>query len=98
MVLSKRSIIVALTGLNLLLLAALILSSYTPPAAYAQGRGRAGDYLMATVQIHEDLDALTVINIPRGFLYVFRPQQTRNGAKLALTGQRNLNTDFRRGN
>ena len=94
---SKRSTIVALTGLNLLLLAALILSSYAPPSAYAQGRGRAGDYLMATVQIHEDYDALTIINVPRGFLHVFVPREIKGGAKLAWTNTRNLNTDFRRG-
>ena len=33
---SKRSVIVALVGLNLFLLAAMVLSSYSLPAAYAQ--------------------------------------------------------------
>lgn len=93
--LNKRSIVVALTGFNLLLLAGVILSSYSPPAAYAQARGRAGDYIMATCKIHDDYDALAIINAPKGLMFTFVPRQTANGAKLVPTGFRNLGRDFR---
>lgn len=92
----KHSIIVGLVGLNLLLLAGLILSSYSPPAAYAQGRGRPGDYLMATCQVHEDYEALAVVNTQQGGMYVWIPRETGGTIKLAPTGVRNLATDFRR--
>jgi hypothetical protein len=95
-VLSKRTIIVALVGLNLFLLGALILSSYAPPAAYAQVRGRPGDFVMATTQIHKDIDALTVIHTPTGAMHVFVPQESKNGASLQYVMTRDLNRDFNR--
>lgn len=94
--LSKRSIIVALTGLNLLLLAALILSSYSPPAAFAQGRGRPGDFMMATCQIHSDYDALAVFNTQKGMMYTFVPRESSGAFKLVPTGFRNMARDFGR--
>ncbi len=94
--LSKRGIIVALVGLNLALAAGLILCSYSPPAAYAQGMGRPGDYLMATVQIRSDIDALVVIHAPRAAMHVFRPQEQRGHIALQWVMSRDLNRDFRR--
>ncbi len=94
---NKKSIIVGLVGLNLFLLAVLILASYDPPIANAQARGgRAGDFLMATVEIHEDYDALAVINVPLGTMHIFVPRETKAGAKLQHTDSRNLNMDFGR--
>ena len=93
---NRESIVVALVGLNLILLASIILAIHEPPAAYAQRSGRPGDYLMATVQIHEDYAAMVVVNVPMGALLVFVPREQQGGvgAKLAFTGQRNLNADF----
>ncbi len=94
---NKKSAIVGLVGLNLFLLAALILTSYEPPEALAQRRpGRAGDFLMCTVQIHEDYDAVAIINVPVGAMHVFVPRETSAGAKLTWTDTRNLNRDFGR--
>ncbi|MCB9851062.1 MAG: hypothetical protein H6817_10215 [Phycisphaerales bacterium] len=93
---TKRSAIVALTVLNLLLLAGFVLSSYSLPTAHAQGRGRPGDYVMATCQIHEDYDAIAVINIQQGGMYVWVPRETKGGVTLAPTGSRNLALDFGR--
>jgi hypothetical protein len=92
----KRTLIVALTGLNLLLLAGLVLTAYEPPAAQAQPRGRAGDYVMATVQIHNDYEALVVVNIQQSALFVWVPRQSGKAIRLVPTGQRNLDLDFRR--
>ena len=94
--LKKRSIIVGLIGLNLLLLAGLIVFSYSPSAAYAQSRGRAGDFMMATIQMHPDYDAVAVINGPAGGMYVFRPQSSNQGVKLVLTGSQDLLSDMKR--
>ena len=92
----KRGIIVGLIGLNLLLLAGLILSSYSMPAAYAQSRGRPGDFLMATCEIHEDYDALAIINIQEAAMFVWVPREVKGGVTLAPTGTRNLTHDFAR--
>jgi hypothetical protein len=88
--------IVGLTGLNLLLLAVLIVFNYAPPAAEAAARGRPGDYLLATIQVHEDYDAIAIVNVPRGAVHVFVPVQTGATAKLQFLGTRNLNSDFGR--
>ena len=92
----KRSLIVALFGLNLLLLAGLVLSSYELPAAHAQGRGRPGDYLMATCQVHEDYEALAIVNIQQGGMFIWIPRESNKVMKLVPTGARNLSMDFRR--
>ena len=90
--LNKRTAILVLTGLNLFLLAALILSSYSPPAVYGQVRGRPGDYMMATMQIHEDRAAVAVINGPQGVMGVFAPHPQTG--KLGRLEVRNLTRDF----
>ncbi len=94
--LRKRSLIVALTGLNLLLLAGLVIFSYTPQAAYAQRRGRAGDFLITTVKVHEDFDALAIINIQEGALHVFMPKTADKTVKMVPTHSRDLLRDFNR--
>jgi hypothetical protein len=93
---SKRALLVALAGLNLILLTALIVLAYPPPAAMAQVGGRAGDYLMTTCQIHSDYDALAIINNQVGAMFVFVPRETAAGPKLVPTAMRNLNRDFGR--
>ena len=92
MVRNKQFAIRVLIGVNVALLAGLILSVSNPPLAEAQVRGRPGDYMMATVQFHEDRDALVVINCPRNVMGVFltHPQTGKMG-RLAL---RDLSNDF----
>ena len=90
----KRALIVALAGLNLLLLAAIVFSTTSPPAAYGQARGRPGDFLMTTVQIRENVDALAVVNAPANRLFLFVPDVA---GRLTLVDGRNLISDFRKG-
>ena len=92
----KRSTLVALIGLNLLLFAGLLITSFELPQAHAQGRGRPGDYLIATCRTREELDALVVINGQRGGLFVWVPKETGGAVKLIPTGARNLYYDFGR--
>lgn len=93
---TKRNAIVALIGLNLFLLAALILSSYSPPEALAQGRGRPGDFAIASIQIHEDIEELAIMNVQAGQLYFFVPRETAGVPKLQYAGFRDLARDFGR--
>jgi hypothetical protein len=90
----KRAVIVALAGLNLLLVAALVFSTASLPAAYGQARGRPGDYLMTTVQVRENVDALVVINGPANRLFLFVPDLA---GRLTLVDGRSLTSDFRKG-
>lgn len=47
---SKRVLVIMLVALNLALLAGLILSTYTPPQAFAQGLNRSGEYLLVAAK------------------------------------------------
>lgn len=93
---SKRSLLVLLVGLNLALLAALILSVYTPPAAYAQAPGRSGDYLLVSGRIQAEHDAVYLFDLRNRLLHVFRavPGQPIN---VVAVDTRELARDFRRG-
>ena len=93
---SKRTVIVGLLGLNLFLLGVLIFSTYDPPAAMAQSRGRAGDFAITTMQIHKDYDAVALINLPAAKMYFFVPQARAKTARLVPTDMRDLNRDFQR--
>lgn len=90
---TKRSIITALVGLNLLLLAGLIFSTYSPTAAFAQRRGAAADYVAVTCRADEDYDALYMIDLAERNLHCFVPNRDRKGGIL-YAGGRNLAADF----
>ena len=92
---TKRSIITALVGLNLLLLAALVFSTYSPPAAFAQRRGAAADYVAVTCRADKDYDALYIIDLTERNLHCFVPNRDRSGRTL-YAGRRNLVADFQR--
>ena len=90
---TKRSAIVALIGLNLFLLAVLLIGSYSLPSAVAQARGRAGDFVCVTVQATgQSYQVLYVLDAPRRQLHAFVPTVQR---KLAYAGFTDLKRDFR---
>ena len=60
---TRRSLIVALVGLNLFLLAALILSSYSPPAAYAQRAPGSWNFIAVTCEVDQAYDAFYLIDL-----------------------------------
>jgi hypothetical protein len=93
---SKRSVLVLLVGLNLVLLGALILSVYSPPAAYAQAPGRSGDYLLVSGRVQAAYDAVYLFDLRNRLLHVFRagPGQPIN---VFPVDTRDLSRDFRRG-
>ena len=93
---TKRTLIVALVGLNLFLLASIILSSYSLPAAYAQRVGAGSNYIGVTCEADEDYDLLYLLDLPERQLHAFAPSRTLDG-KIERVANRNLESDFRRG-
>lgn len=92
---SKRTLLVLLVGLNLVLFGAMILSVYSPPAAYAQAPGRSGDYLLVAGRVQADYDAVYLFDLRNRLLHVFRavPGTPIN---VVAVDTRELARDFRR--
>lgn len=91
--LTKRSWIVLLGGLNLLLAALLVAGMVQLPAARAQAV-RAGDLVTVTARsAGRNYDVLYVLDAPQKKLYALYPgnPQTR---KLVATQPRDLDADF----
>ena len=93
--LTKRSLIVGLVGLNLLVAAVLIFSLDLLPAAYAARGGRPGDFAVITVKVHKDYDAIYIVDQPVRKLYCFIPSTAHDG-KLTFIQARDLESDIRR--
>lgn len=96
---TRRVLIVLLAGLNLFLLAMLISSVYTPPAAFGQLVARPGDYLMISAQTEVDNDVLYLIDARTRRMYAFRttyPRMPGTPARFGLLAQRDFSADFRR--
>jgi hypothetical protein len=92
---TRQAVLVLLVGLNLLLLGAIVLSVYTPPAAYGQAAaGRAGDYLLVSGRIAPNHNAVYLFDLRNRLLHVFRASQ---GQPLTIlpTDTRDLSRDFR---
>jgi hypothetical protein len=90
----RRSTWIALlVSANLFLLTGLLLTAYTPPAAYAQGTGLAGNYLMVAGEIQDQLDALYVIDLRARTLHAF--YYDKSNKKLSYSDFRYLERDFR---
>ncbi|MBN2563064.1 MAG: hypothetical protein JXQ75_19235 [Phycisphaerae bacterium] len=93
---TKRALIVLLVGVNLILLAALILASgWGLPAAYAQAVPLGQNYLIVAAEIRDGVDALYVIDLSQRRMHVFRPNRDQNDRRLLHVGFRDLQRDFR---
>lgn len=93
--LSKRSWMVILTGVNLFLLALLSLASYKPSTALAQTRGaRPGDFLCVTAKAQgQAFDVVYVLDRPAQKLHAFYPTGVLK-KQHAHGGFRDLKADF----
>jgi hypothetical protein len=70
----KRSIIVILAGLNLLLLGLLVAGTYSLPAAMAQSGGRSGDFVNVTAKAKgQNYDVVYLLDVPAQKLHAFYP-------------------------
>ena len=88
---TKKSVITALVGLNLFLLAILLIGSYSLPAAHAQSGGRAGDYLTVTALASgQAYDVLYVVDVPKRKMYAFVPASK----SIDFVGYTDLKKDF----
>ena len=94
--LKKRSLIVLLVGLNLLLLGLVLVATYSPPSAFAQTGGRAGDFLCVTAKAAgQSYDVVYVLDRPARKLHAFYPKSIRT-KDYAYGKYRDLAADFGR--
>ncbi len=92
---TKRTVIVLLVGVNLILLATLILANWEPPTAYAQPAQLGHNYLMVAAEISDGVDAVYVVDLSQRRLHAFTPNRDRNDRRLFHVGVRDLQRDFR---
>jgi len=92
---SKRSCIVALVGVNLFLLALLIVGTYSLPKAFAQRGGRGGGFACVTVKgAGQNYDIVYILDQGDRKLHAFRPKRTGPTVKYAPVDVRDLKSDF----
>jgi hypothetical protein len=92
---SKRFLLMLLVGVNVVLLTALLFSVASPPVAHAQvTAGRPGDFMMSTVSVTDQYDALFIVDSPARLLHCFMPSANRDG-RLIHAQTRSLANDFR---
>lgn len=82
-----------LVCVNLVLLTALCLSTYSLPAAQAQGTGLAGNYMMVTGEIQNEYDALYLVDLRERTIHAFYWDKGRK--QLVYSDMRSLERDFR---
>jgi len=100
---TKHVMIVVLVGINLLLLAGVLLVTYSPPAAMAQAaavEGSAdGDYIVTTAEVELNNDIIYVFDVRNEFLHAFRTHFPRVGesqpVQLRHVFTRDLSRDFK---
>jgi hypothetical protein len=94
---SRRVILVLLVGLNLALLACLVLSTYSPPAAFAQEAARPGGYVLLAAQAEVSNDAIYLLDVKAQQLHVYRtnyPHMPRQPVVIGEITSRDLARDF----
>ena len=90
---SKSTCVALLVCVNLMLLTALCLASYSLPTAAAQGTGLAGNYMAVTGQIQDHYDALYVVDLRERTMHAFYWDKGRR--QLVYSDWRDLDRDFR---
>lgn len=94
---SKRVLIIGLVGVNLVLLAGLVLTAYSPPAAMAQAVARSSEYILIAGEAELASDAVYLIDLRMKQMYGFRstfPRLAGEPVRVALLAQRDLARDF----
>ncbi len=99
--LSKQAIIVALVGLNLLLLTAVLMVGYTPPAAFAQevGPPATSDFILTAAEAEIGNDVTYVLDTRNQLLHAFRtpfPHMVSDPVFVTYAGTRDLSRDFKK--
>jgi hypothetical protein len=94
---SKRVLILALAAVNLVLLLVLVLSTYTPSQAFAQGLSRSGEYILVAAKAEQTNDAIYLLDLRTRQLHAFRSTFPRAGGepiRVGLIHTRDLVRDF----
>jgi hypothetical protein len=95
---SRQAFIILLVGVNLLLLACLILTSYSPPEAQAQPVSLRGEFILVSAQATQDNDAIYLLDLARRQMHVFRaevPKVAEQPVMVRWYSTRDLTRDFR---
>ena len=90
----RRSMIVLLAGLNLMLLAALFYSAFPMPAAYAQRVGTSGNYMLIAAQMQSGYDAVYLFDVAERRMHAFTVEKGGSD-RLDYRDSRDLQQDFR---
>lgn len=91
---TRRSLIVLLAGLNLLLLVALLYSAFPMPAAFGQRVGTSGNYMLLTAEIQGGYDAVYLFDVGERRMHAFTIE--KGGAdRIEYRDSRDLKQDFR---
>jgi hypothetical protein len=90
---NKTTWLSLLVCVNLVLLTGIVVFGVPPQAAWAQGTGLAGNYLLVTGQIQSQFDALYLIDLHERTLHTFYFDKGTNDLRWA--GYRDLERDFR---
>ena len=95
----KQSIIILLVGLNLFMLACLLLTSYSPPMAVAQEAAQIGNrYILVAAEAETFNDAIYILDTQTDRLHVFRtnhPYLPGQKVFVKWLDSRDLRMDFR---
>ncbi|MBI4578622.1 MAG: hypothetical protein HY718_02915 [Planctomycetes bacterium] len=94
---TKRIAIILLVGLNLFLLAVLMLGSYTPPQALAQALARSGEYILVCARAEQSNDAIYLLDLRTRQLHAFRstfPRAAGDPIRVTHLHTRDLVRDF----
>ena len=91
---TKHTLIIALVGLNLFLLAAVLFSVAPPSQAQAQAVGGAGNYLLVSAEVQNSYDGIYIIDLPQRLLHAFILNRARP-IEIEYRDTRDLAQDFR---
>ena len=96
---SKQALVILLVGLNLFLLACLLLTSYSPPQAVAEEVAQIPNrYILITAEVETFNDAIYLLDTQDDRLHVFRtnhPYLTGEKVVIRWVDSRDLRLDFR---
>lgn len=94
--LTRRSWIVLLAGVNLFLLGVLLAGSYSPTTAFGQTKARPGDFAMVTAKAQGwSYDVVYVVDKANRRLHAYYPTNPQLN-NYAYGGSRDLAQDFGR--
>ncbi len=94
---NKRGMVVLLVGVNLLLLASLIILNTGTTPAYGQAAPLGQNFAMVTGQVRRGMDGLYVLDLATRRLHLFLPNRDQINRRSLYIGYRDLQKDFRGG-